>query len=94
LVKSVIQQVVADWLSHVTGRPWSSASTDLQLGIHLYRLLESVTMKPTCERLHGGAGWPGVWPASHPLGPLVSSLYTLPPRVRYSPRVTLILVEF
>jgi hypothetical protein len=34
------------------------------------------------------------WPASHPLGPLVSGLCTLPPRVRYIPRVTLILVEF
>jgi hypothetical protein len=30
----------------------------------------------------------------HPLGPLVSSLCTLPPRVRYIPGVTLILVKF
>jgi hypothetical protein len=36
----------------------------------------------------------GVWPASHPLGPLASGLYTLPPRVRCIPMVTLILVEF
>jgi hypothetical protein len=36
----------------------------------------------------------GVWPAGHPLGPLVSGICTLPPRVRYTPRVTLILVEF
>jgi hypothetical protein len=44
LVKSVTRQVVA-------GRPWSLASTDLQLGIPLYRLLESVTAKSTHERL-------------------------------------------
>jgi hypothetical protein len=36
----------------------------------------------------------GVWPASHPLGPLVSGLCTLPPRVRYTLGVTVILVEF
>jgi hypothetical protein len=36
----------------------------------------------------------GVWPASHPLGPLVNDLCTLPPRVKYTPGVTLILVEF
>jgi hypothetical protein len=35
----------------VVGRPWSSDSTDLQLAIPIYRLLESVTMKPTCESL-------------------------------------------
>jgi hypothetical protein len=51
LVKSVTRQMVA-------GRPWSSASTDLQLGIPLYRLLESVIAKPTHERLQGGADWP------------------------------------
>jgi hypothetical protein len=38
LVKSVTRHVVAGW-------PWSSASTDLQLGIPLYHLLESVTVK-------------------------------------------------
>jgi hypothetical protein len=36
----------------------------------------------------------GVWPAGHPLGPLVSSLCTLPPHARCIPEVTLILVEF
>jgi hypothetical protein len=51
LFKSVTHQVVA-------GRPWSLASTDLQLGIPLYRLLESVTAKPNHERLQGGADWP------------------------------------
>jgi hypothetical protein len=40
----------------VVGRPWSLASTDLQLGIPLYRLLESVTVKPTHEGLEGRAG--------------------------------------
>jgi hypothetical protein len=67
LVKSVTRQVVAGWPSHVVGRPWSLASTDLQLGIPLYRLLESVTVKPTHERLQNGAGQPtpgptGQWP--------------------------------
>jgi hypothetical protein len=33
-------------------------------------------------------------PASHPLGPLVSGLCTVPPRVRNIPEVTLVLVEF
>jgi hypothetical protein len=79
LVKSVTHQEVAD-------RPWSSASTNLQLGIPLYRLLESVTMKPTRERLQGGVG--------HPLGPLVCGLSTRPPYVRYTLRGTLIIVEF
>jgi hypothetical protein len=50
-------------------------------------------MKPTHERLQSGADQPGVWPTGHPLGPLVSSICTLP-RVRYIPGVTLILVEF
>jgi hypothetical protein len=45
--------------SHVAGQPWSSASTDLQHGIHLYRLLESVTVKPAHERLQGGPRWFG-----------------------------------
>jgi hypothetical protein len=55
LVKSVTRQVVVGRPSHVVGRPWSSAFTNLQLGIPLYRLLESVIMKPTHERLQGGA---------------------------------------
>jgi hypothetical protein len=56
LVKSVTRQVVVGRPSHVVGWPWSSASIDLQLGIPLYRLLESITAKPTRERLQGGAG--------------------------------------
>jgi hypothetical protein len=62
LVKLVTRQVVASRPSHMAGRPshmaswpWSSASTNLQLGIPLYHLLESVTVKPTRERLQGGA---------------------------------------
>jgi hypothetical protein len=82
LVKSVTCQVVAGW-------PWSFASTNLQLGIPLYHLLESVTVKPTYKRLQGGAGRPAT-----PLGPLVSGLCTLPPHVRYTPGVTLILMKF
>jgi hypothetical protein len=69
----------------MAGRPWSLASTDLQPGIPLYHLLESVTRKPTHEMLQGGASRPGG---------LVSGLCTLPPHVRYTPGVTLILVEF
>jgi hypothetical protein len=59
LVKSVTCQVMACRPSQVAGPPWSSASTDLQLGIPLYRLLESVTLKPTYERLQGWAGRTG-----------------------------------
>jgi hypothetical protein len=58
LVKLVTLQVVVSQPCHVAGRPWSSASTGLQLGIPLYRLLESVTVKPTRERLQGGTCWP------------------------------------
>jgi hypothetical protein len=35
-----------------------------------------------------------VWLAGHPLGPLVSGHCTLSFHVRYTPEVTLILVEF
>jgi hypothetical protein len=59
LVKLVTCQVVAGWPSHMAGQPWSLASTDLQLGITLYRLLESITVKLTHERLQGGVGRPG-----------------------------------
>jgi hypothetical protein len=41
-----------------------------------------------------GLAGQGIWPVGHPLGPLVNDLCTLPPRVRYIPGVTLILVEF
>jgi hypothetical protein len=51
LVKSITRQVVAGWPSHVDGQLWSLVSTDHQEGIPIYRLLESVTMKPTGERL-------------------------------------------
>jgi hypothetical protein len=68
-VKSITHQVVAGWPRHVAGRPWSSASTNLQLGILLYCLLESVTMKPTRERQQGGVGRPGVLAGQPPPGP-------------------------
>jgi hypothetical protein len=58
LAKSVTCQVVASWSSHMAGRPWSSASTNFQKGIPLYCLLETVTSKPTRERLQDGAGRP------------------------------------
>jgi hypothetical protein len=41
-----------------------------------------------------GLAGQGVWPPTHPLGPLVSGLYILPPHIKYTPRVTLILMEF
>jgi hypothetical protein len=56
LVMSVRREVVAGQPSHVAGQPWTLVSTDLQLGIPLHYVLESVTMKPTHERLQGGAG--------------------------------------
>jgi hypothetical protein len=59
LVKSITCQVVADRPSHVDGWPWTSASTDHELGIPLYRLLESVIVKPNRERLQYGADRPG-----------------------------------
>jgi hypothetical protein len=58
LVKSVTRQVVDRRPSHVAGCLWSSASTDLQLRIPLYHLLERVIVKTTRERLKGGAGRP------------------------------------
>jgi hypothetical protein len=64
LVASVTYQVVAGW-------PWSSASTDLQLGIPRYHLLESVTVKSTREWLQGGSGQPeglAGWPPPGPTG--------------------------
>jgi hypothetical protein len=63
LVKSVTRQVVAGRPSHMANQPSSSASTDLHLGIPLYRLLDSVIMKPTHERLQGGADWPPLRPS-------------------------------
>jgi hypothetical protein len=86
LVESVTRQLVAGRPSHKVGWPRGSASTNFHLWIPCYRLLESVTVKQTQERLQSGA--------VQPLGALVSSLCTLPPRVRYIPGVTLILVEF
>jgi hypothetical protein len=74
-------------------RPRSSSSTDLQLGIPLYHLLESIAVMPTRERLQGIRYTPENI-TNHPLGSLINGLCTLPPCVRYTPGVTLILVEF
>jgi hypothetical protein len=87
LVKSVTRQVVADRPSHMADQPWSSASINLQLEISLYRLLESVTAKPTRERLQGETDRPPPRPTSQ------RHLYTTSSCQVY-PRVTLILVEF
>jgi hypothetical protein len=74
LIKSVTRQMLAGRHSHVAGWPPNLGSTDFQLQIPCYCLLESVPMKPTCERLQSGAdrprslaGWPlpgptGQWP--------------------------------
>jgi hypothetical protein len=94
LDKSVTCHVVAGQLRHMAAQPWSLASTNHQVGILLYRLLESVTVKPHRKRLHDGASHLGGLTGQPPLGSLVSGLCTLPPHVRYTPRVTLILVEF
>jgi hypothetical protein len=51
LVKLVTRQVVVGRPSHVVERPRGLASTDFWLWIPCYRLLESVTMKSTRERL-------------------------------------------
>jgi hypothetical protein len=77
----------------MAGRPPSLASTDFKPWIPCYRLLESVPVKQTRERLQSGADQLGSL-TSRRLGPLVSGLYTLPPHVRCIPLVTLILVEF
>jgi hypothetical protein len=58
LVKSVTHEVVSRRPSHVAGRPRGPASTDFWLWIPCYRLLDSVTEKPTRERPQSGAGWP------------------------------------
>jgi hypothetical protein len=71
LVKLGTHEVVARQPSHVADRPCCLASTGPQLRIPLYRLFESVTVKPTHVRLHGGAGRP-------PPGPTVSGLCTVP----------------
>jgi hypothetical protein len=67
LIKSVTRQVLAGQPSHVADRPLSLASTDFKLWIPCYRLLESVPMKQTHERLQSGASLPppgptGQWP--------------------------------
>jgi hypothetical protein len=59
LIKSVTHQVLAGRPSHVAEWSPSLASTDIQLWIPCYRLLESVPMKPTHDRLQSGVGWPG-----------------------------------
>jgi hypothetical protein len=56
MTKSVTCQVLAGRPSHVAGRPRSLASTDFKLQIPCYRLLESVPVKQTRERLQSGTG--------------------------------------
>jgi hypothetical protein len=56
-IKSVTRQVLA-------GRLPSPVSTDFKLRIPCYRLLESVPVKQTHERLQSGAGQPPPGPTS------------------------------
>jgi hypothetical protein len=63
LVKSVTHQVVAGRPSHVARRPRGPASTNFQLWIPRYHLLESITVKLAHERLQSGAGWPPPGPS-------------------------------
>jgi hypothetical protein len=72
LVKSVTGQVVVGRPRHVVGWPQGPAYTDFQFWIPCYRLLESVTVKSTHEKLESGvdrpgglAGWPPPMPTSH-----------------------------
>jgi hypothetical protein len=46
---------MVDRPSHMAEWPQGLASSDFWLWIPYYRLLESVTMKPTRERLQSGA---------------------------------------
>jgi hypothetical protein len=69
LVKSVTHHVVDGRPSHVVGQPQGLTSIDFRLRIPYYRLLESVTMKPTCERLQSGAGQTGGLADRPPPGP-------------------------
>jgi hypothetical protein len=58
LIKLVMHQVLAGWPRHMVGRPPSLASTNFQLWIPCYHLLESVPVKPIRERLQSGVGRP------------------------------------
>jgi hypothetical protein len=77
----------------VAGWAWSLASIDLQLGIPLCHLLESVTAKPTSERLHGGAGRPGGLADQPPPKPASQRPLHIASSCQVHPGVTLILVE-
>jgi hypothetical protein len=89
LVKAVTHQVVVGRPSHMAGRPIGMASTAFlhRLGLpllvytHAHEAVSRTDLKPGR-------------PVGHPLGPLVSGIGTLPPCVRYTPRMTLIFVEF
>jgi hypothetical protein len=58
LIKSVTCQVLASQPSHVAGRSPSLASTNFELRIPCYGLLESVPVKQISERLQSGADRP------------------------------------
>jgi hypothetical protein len=68
---SLMCQVLAGQPSHVAKGLSSLASTDFQLQVPCYRLLESVPVMATRERLQSGVGWPRClvgWPPSGPTG--------------------------
>jgi hypothetical protein len=54
-------------------------------------------VSPQSQHMRGclvGLAEQGVWPTGHPLCPLVTGLCTLPPHVKYTLGMTLILLEF
>jgi hypothetical protein len=69
LIKLVTCQVLAGQPSHVAGRQLILASTNFQLRIQCYHLLESMPVKPTRERLQCVAGWQGSFAGRPPPGP-------------------------
>jgi hypothetical protein len=73
LIKSVTRQVLAGRPSHMVGQPPSPASTDFQLQIPYYHLLESMLVKSIHERLKSGAGRPGILADRPSSGPTASS---------------------
>jgi hypothetical protein len=77
------------WVAKPRGRPANEFSLH-QLSSPPWPSPSCVDMCPWSFALHQHKSWP----AGNPLGPLVTDLCTLPPRVRYILRVTLILVEF
>jgi hypothetical protein len=78
LAEAVTYQVVAGQPSYVASRLMSLAYTDFlhchSLSFLVYTRVQEILVQTNSS-----------WPAGHPLGPLISGLYTLSPSVRYIP---------